>query len=91
MIGHLSIGVSSLARSMIFYDQFLASSGHQRVFTGPVSAGYGPPKGGEAFAIKRRAAAEIGLDRGFHLAFSAPGHAAVAHFHAGRTATRRHR
>ncbi|MEI9982790.1 MAG: hypothetical protein WDN69_06010 [Aliidongia sp.] len=52
MISHLSIGVSDLAKSTDFYDKVLAVLGYARVFTGPVSVGYGPPGGPEGLALK---------------------------------------
>ncbi len=52
LISHLSIGVSDLAKSTDFYDKVLAVLGYARVFTGPVSVGYGPPGGPEGLALK---------------------------------------
>jgi catechol 2,3-dioxygenase-like lactoylglutathione lyase family enzyme len=83
MLGHISFGVSDLARTTAFYDATMNALGYARVFTSEHAVGYG------------RAGTEI--DRlllilqprrimppgsGFHLAFIAPNRAAVDHFHA---------
>ncbi|MGH7018621.1 MAG: VOC family protein [Brevundimonas sp.] len=86
MISHLSLGVSDLKKATAFYDAALATLGYVRVFSGPVSVGYGPPDGPEGLALKLRPADEIGVDHGFHLAFPARDHAAVDRFHAAALA-----
>ena len=82
MISHLSIGVSDLQRATAFYDAVLGGLGYARLFSGPASVGYGPPGGAEALALKQRPSSAIGREEGFHLAFTAPDHAAVDRFHA---------
>jgi catechol 2,3-dioxygenase-like lactoylglutathione lyase family enzyme len=82
MISHLSIGVSDLERATSFYDAVLAPLGYVRMFSGPRSVGYGPPDGPEGLILQARPQADIGVDAGFHLAFVASNHEAVAQFHA---------
>lgn len=81
MISHLSLGVSDLPRAIKFYDVILAALGYVRVYTGSQSVGYGMPDGREPFALKARSASEIGIDHGFHLAFTAPNCEAVDAFY----------
>ena len=45
MLGHLSFGVSDLARAGAFYDTVLAPLGWVRLWNGPTALGYGPPGG----------------------------------------------
>ncbi|MGH6615503.1 VOC family protein [Sphingomonas sp.] len=86
MISHLSIGVSDLARSILFYDAVLQCLGSARVFTGDESVGYGPRPDVEGLALKQRPREAIGLDQGFHLAFDAHDEDAVDQFHAAALA-----
>jgi catechol 2,3-dioxygenase-like lactoylglutathione lyase family enzyme len=81
MLGHLSFGVTDLARAIIFYDAALAPLGLTRVWTGPSAAGYGYPGGGDLFAVKQRDGAGP-PGAGFHLAYNAASRAAVDEFHA---------
>ena len=81
MISHLSIGVSNLQRASAFYDAVLGALGYGRIFSGPASVGYGPPGGPERLALKQRPASAIGVDAGFHLAFTASDQASVDRFH----------
>ena len=46
MLGHISFGVTDLARAMAFYDAVLAPLGLVRVWSGGSSAGWGPAGGG---------------------------------------------
>jgi len=82
MLGHLSFGVLDLARAARFYDPVMAALGQARVFTGPVSIGYGAPgTENDRLLLKLRDdAAPPGP--GFHLAFDAPDRAAVDAFYA---------
>jgi catechol 2,3-dioxygenase-like lactoylglutathione lyase family enzyme len=82
MLGHLSFGVTDLARAMRFYDAVLAPLGYMRVWTIDRQAGYGPPGGGDKLALKLQSAPVVPPGPGFHLAFVAPSHEAVDRFHA---------
>jgi catechol 2,3-dioxygenase-like lactoylglutathione lyase family enzyme len=85
-LGHLSLGVADLARSIAFYDAALAPLGGVRVWRDERGAGYGPPGGGDRLALKRQAAPVRPPGPGFHLAFDAPDRAAVDAFHAAALA-----
>jgi catechol 2,3-dioxygenase-like lactoylglutathione lyase family enzyme len=85
MLGHLSFGVTDLARAAAFYDSVMAVLGFVRVQDGPTQIGYGKPGQGDRFALKlREGAATPGA--GFHLAFDAPDRATVDRFHAAAMA-----
>ena len=86
MLGHISFGVRDLAQAMVFYDAVLVSLGWVRLWSEiPRGVGYGPPEGGEELNLFAHAdAAPPGP--GFHLAFDAPGRAAVDAFHAAALA-----
>jgi catechol 2,3-dioxygenase-like lactoylglutathione lyase family enzyme len=76
MLHHLSFGVKDLARAAAFYDAVLAPLGYVRVWSDATAVGYGPPGGGDKFALKlREQAAPSGP--GSHLAFAAPSREAV--------------
>lgn len=81
MLGHLSFGVSDLARSGAFYDAVLAPFGWVRIWNSPKGLGYGRPGEGEKINLFPRAQARA-PGPGFHLALDAPDHAAVDAFHA---------
>lgn len=81
MLHHLSLGVADLRRASAFYDAVLAPLGYVRVWTDATAVGYGEPHGGDKLAIKQRGAGAAPPGAGFHLAFAAPGRAAVARFH----------
>ncbi|MGY5812196.1 VOC family protein [Rhizobium sp. LEGMi198b] len=87
MLHHISFGVSDIERAATFYDAAFAPLGYVRVWEDlnpgdPNQAiGYGPPGGGDKFAIKLRGAAAHAPGPGFHLAFAAPGREAVVLFH----------
>lgn len=85
MIGHLSLGVSDLARAIVFYDAALAALGYVRLWATPRSAGYGEPGRGpdyEPFAVLAVGAEARASGAGFHLAFDAVDRQAVDAFHA---------
>lgn len=86
MLGHLSIGVKDLARAATFYDAIFRPIGWVRIWSDGDAIGYGPVGGSrEPFMIaEKQGAAPPG--EGFHLAFDAPGHAAVDAFHAAAMA-----
>jgi catechol 2,3-dioxygenase-like lactoylglutathione lyase family enzyme len=85
MISHVSVGVTDLSRAVAFYDAVLYALGYVRVFTGPISAGWGTPDGPEPFAVKLQARPPA-AGPGSHLAFTAPGREAVDAFHAAALA-----
>lgn len=85
MLHHLSIGVADLGRAASFYDAALAPLGYVRVWSDDTAVGYGLPGGGDQLAIKLAAHARP-PGAGFHLAFAAPSHQAVAAFHAAAVA-----
>jgi catechol 2,3-dioxygenase-like lactoylglutathione lyase family enzyme len=81
-LGHISLGVSDLARSIAFYDAALAPLSGVRVWETAQGAGYGSPGGPDLFALKAHTATAVSPGSGFHLAFDAPDIAAVERFHA---------
>ena len=85
MLGHLSFGVTDLARAMRFYDAALGALGYRRVWADETAAGYGEAGGDDRLALKLRPGAAA-PGAGFHLAFAAPGRAAVDAFHAAALA-----
>jgi catechol 2,3-dioxygenase-like lactoylglutathione lyase family enzyme len=85
MISHVSVGVTDLQRALRFYDAVLQALGYRRVYTGPISAGWGTPDGTEQFAVKLQGRAPA-PGPGFHVAFAAPDRAAVHAFHAAALA-----
>ncbi|MFS8048492.1 VOC family protein [Rhizobium sp. BR 314] len=87
MLHHISFGVSNIERAAAFYDAAFAHLGYVRVWDDlnpgdpDQAVGYGPPGGGDKFAIKLRGDAASPPGLGFHLAFSAPSQEAVVLFH----------
>ena len=86
MIHHLSIAVPDLARSARFYDACLSALGYARVWTASDAIGYGPPDGGDGFAIKSAHGAILPADAGSHIAFGAEDRKDVRAFHAAALA-----
>ncbi|MEO8132446.1 MAG: VOC family protein [Betaproteobacteria bacterium] len=88
MLHHISFGVTEIRRSAEFYDAVLSTLGYERVWSdlkggNPNSAvGYGYAGGGDKLALKLRAGEQAAPGPGFHVAFAAPGRAAVDAFHA---------
>ena len=82
MLGHLSFGVSDLARSAEFYDRILAPLGYVRVWSNPRGSGFGEAGGGDKLALFARGGPVAAPGPGFHLAFTAPSREAVDAFHA---------
>jgi catechol 2,3-dioxygenase-like lactoylglutathione lyase family enzyme len=81
MLSHVSVGVTDLQRALRFYDAVLAPLGYRRVYTGPISAGWGTADSAESFAAKLQARPPA-PGPGFHVAFVAPDRQAVHTFHA---------
>ncbi len=85
MLHHISLPVSDLEKSMQLYDAALSALGYRRVCSGKAFAGYGIEDNKDKFTIKQiDPSASAGSM--FHLAFSAPGEAAVDRFHAAALA-----
>ena len=81
VLHHLSFAVADLARSAAFYDATLSALGYVRVWADEKAIGYGPPGGGDKFAIKLIPNGVLVPGEGFHVAFSAPSRQAVGHFY----------
>jgi len=86
MLGHLSFGVSDLARSTRFYDAVMAALGFRRVWTKASGVGYGLEPDKDKLALFARAEASP-PGPGFHLAFDAADRQAVDRFHAAALAS----
>jgi len=82
LLGHISFGVSDLARTTAFYDATMMALGYARVFTGPGSVGYGLP-GTENDRLRLFLTPDpvTPPGPGFHLAFLAPNRDTVDRFH----------
>jgi catechol 2,3-dioxygenase-like lactoylglutathione lyase family enzyme len=83
VLGHISFGVSDLARTSTFYDAAMQALGYGRVVSRPDCVGYGVPGTGNdrlLLILKPEPIAPPGP--GFHLAFAAPSRDAVDRFHA---------
>ena len=81
MLHHASFAVADLARSAAFYDAALSTLGYVRVWGDENAIGYGPPGGGDKFAIKLNAGGVSAPGEGFHIAFSASSREAVDNFY----------
>ncbi len=82
MLNHISLGVSDLERSVIFYDAILAPLGYVRVWRDSDAAGYGSPGGEDEFAIKQQRDALVRSSDRSHVAFNATDRNAARTFHA---------
>jgi len=82
MLGHLSFGVSDLARSADFYDRALAPLGYLRIWGHGSAVGFGEKGGGDKLALFAQPGTVLAPGPGFHLAFSAASREAVDAFHA---------
>lgn len=81
MLGHISFGVSDLARSTVFYDATMSALGYARVFTGPHAVGYGRAGEDDRLLLIAKPGPIVPPGDGFHLAFAAPSRDAVGAFH----------
>ena len=92
MLHHLSLGVSDVELSAVFYDKVLAPLGYMRVWSDirpgeqGQAVGYGQPGGGDKLALKQVSVAVGAPYPGFHAAFAAPSRESVAAFHAAALA-----
>lgn len=85
---HVSVGVTDLERSAVFYDACLGALGLVQLWRVPRAVGYGP-SGYDAeapFAIVLESADDTPPRQGTHHAFVAPDRAAVDAFHAAALA-----
>ena len=80
MFDHLSFGVSSLVRSLAFYDAVLAPLGVKRLFNLPDIAAYSAGTY-PMFWIGNRREFTNEVSKGFHLAFAADNRPAVDAFY----------
>ena len=83
MLGHISFGVSDLARTSAFYDAAMNALGYGRVVSRPDCVGYRVPgikNDRLSLILKPEPIAPPGP--GFHLALAAPSRDAVERFHA---------
>lgn len=81
VLHHLSFAVSDLKRSTVFYDAVLSALGYVQVWADEMAVGYGPPGGGDKFAIKFDSSHRTSPGPGFHVAFAAPSREAVVCFY----------
>jgi catechol 2,3-dioxygenase-like lactoylglutathione lyase family enzyme len=82
VLGHISFGVSDLARSRAFYDGTMGALGYARVYSGPHAIGYGAPGSDQDRLLLILQPGQVTPpSRGFHLAFVAPSREAVDRFH----------
>jgi catechol 2,3-dioxygenase-like lactoylglutathione lyase family enzyme len=81
MLHHFSLGVADIARSAAFYDAALSALGYARVWEDETAVGYGPPGGGDKFAIRLERGGVVAPGAKCHFAFAAPSREAVAHFY----------
>jgi catechol 2,3-dioxygenase-like lactoylglutathione lyase family enzyme len=81
MLHHASFAISDIALSAVFYDATLSALGYVRVWEHETEVGYGPPGGGDKFAIKLRPSDHAVPGEGFHIAFSAPSREAIEAFY----------
>jgi catechol 2,3-dioxygenase-like lactoylglutathione lyase family enzyme len=87
VLSHVSLGARDLAASTRFFDACLSALGYARLYSSEKASGYGPPGGEAGLDVFRvRSDAPIAPVPGFHLAFDAPGRAAVDAFHAAALA-----
>lgn len=82
MLGHLSFGVSDMARTAAFYDASMAALGYARVVTESEYVGYGlPGTRSDKLLLILQPGPVTPPGLGFHLAFIAPSRASVDRFH----------
>ena len=79
MLDHVSLGVSDLKRSSVFYDAALGALGVVRVWTKETAVGYGLPGGEDRLALF--ATEGVRPAAGSHLAFTATSERHVRAFH----------
>lgn len=83
VLGHLSFGVSDLARTTAFYDGVMKALGYQRVFSASYAVGYGlAGTDVDRLLLILQPEPVSPPGPGFHLAFNAPSRPSVDRFHA---------
>lgn len=81
MLDHISIAVTDLGRSQVFYDAVLEPLGYVRIFESNNACGYAPRgQTDEPFAIRRNASA-VKPPHTMHIAFAASSRDAVVAFY----------
>lgn len=85
MIDHISIGVSDIARSKLFYDAALKPLGYTCLSPGDSSLGYGKD-GVQLWLGHSSSPVAPDPNSGLHFCFRAPTRASVAAFHASALA-----
>lgn len=86
MIGHVSLGVNDLARTLVFYNAVFRPLGFVRVWENASGVGFAEPGGKERFALFHRPGQVIVPGAGCHVAFVAPSQEAVDAFYAAALA-----
>jgi catechol 2,3-dioxygenase-like lactoylglutathione lyase family enzyme len=88
LLGHISFGVSDLARSGAFYDAAMRALGYARVHASDRAIGYGAPGGSaDRLMLIHLPDGVTPPGPGFHLAFVARSREAVDRFHAAALAS----
>lgn len=88
MFDHVSIGVTNLERSALFYEPLLAALGHVVLLRSPRAVCFGPAdfRGEAPFAILQRVDESPVVGARQHLAFRAENREAVQQFYAAALA-----
>jgi len=85
MIDHVSLAVSDLARSVLFYERAFAPLGLSKLVTRPAMVGFGKSYP-EVWIDLRSGMKPLALDNGAHVCLRAPSTEAVDAFHAAALA-----
>ena len=86
MIDHVSLGVSSVARSKVFYDAAFAQMGYSCQSTGDTYLGYGTADSTQLWLYASSQPVPADPNSGLHFCFQAPTRASVDAFHAAALA-----
>tara|TARA_R110002126_G_scaffold20353_27_gene75467 strand:+ start:1111 stop:1491 length:381 start_codon:yes stop_codon:yes gene_type:complete len=86
MFGHVTVGTNDLDRAGAFYDAVLAPLGHVRGLQKKTFISYGDGSGSRLFVMTPYDGGTATAGNGVHVAFLAPGRAAVDAFHAAALA-----
>jgi len=82
LLGHISLGVTSLQRSSSFYDATMGALGYARVYSGAQAIGYGKQgTAADRLLLIQQPGPVVPPGPGFHLAFVASSREAVDAFH----------
>jgi len=82
MYSHVTVGSNDIRRSRDFYDAVLATLGIARFFESDAALGYGETRGTRLWVMAPFDGRPATAGNGSHVAFLAPGRAAVREFHA---------